>query len=415
MSLKMKLTSTIAAFLLILGLTIMGVMAAPSATVNLGGSISFTATDVNAKVTGDISGATNTPEALPELLFAAGLDNEAQAELNADIAKWGECDLVFDSTGKGLSILVTIENLAERPLYASINSNATMTADVTSTMEELAAADAESGTPYTGDTITIPAKSGETTYSAYVRLSLEVNNKNASLAQDATWGYDVVLNNEEPEEIVDAATHATLSFDVLDENARTAYVYKKNNTATTGDIIIPSKILIDGKDYTVTQIGDNTNPGSSKVGFMGTSISSILIPDTVTKIGSYAFWECGSLTSATMGKGITSIGSGAFSSCGLTNLILPANLTTIEDSAFQHCSSLSGVELVIPSTVTNIGNSSFEFCYLAKVRVEATAVPMLGTSAFESSSEKASIEVPSASLSLYQANAAWSSYTLKGF
>ena len=207
MTLKMKLSSTICAFLLILGLTIMGVMAAPSATVNLGGSISFTATDVNAKVTGDISGATNNPEELPELLFSAGLDDAALAELNADKAKWGECDLEFASTGKDLSILVTIENLAERPLYATIVANANMTADVTSTMESLTAADAESGTPYTGDTITIPAKSGETTYFAYVRLSLEVNNKNASLGNDATWGYDIVLDNEEPEESSSVTMH----------------------------------------------------------------------------------------------------------------------------------------------------------------------------------------------------------------
>ena len=55
MSLKLKLSSTICAFMLILGLSIMGVFASPSAIVNLGGSIIFTAIGVNAKVTGSVA------------------------------------------------------------------------------------------------------------------------------------------------------------------------------------------------------------------------------------------------------------------------------------------------------------------------------------------------------------------------
>ena len=57
MTLKVKLTSTIAAFVLVLGLLIMGVFASPTATINLGGSISFKATDVHATVQGKITGS----------------------------------------------------------------------------------------------------------------------------------------------------------------------------------------------------------------------------------------------------------------------------------------------------------------------------------------------------------------------
>ena len=52
MSLKMKLVSTVSAFMLVLGLLIMGVFAGPTAKINLGGSISFKATDVYADVFG---------------------------------------------------------------------------------------------------------------------------------------------------------------------------------------------------------------------------------------------------------------------------------------------------------------------------------------------------------------------------
>lgn len=46
MSLKAKLVSSVAAFMLVLALLVVGILAVPSATVNMGGSISFTATDI---------------------------------------------------------------------------------------------------------------------------------------------------------------------------------------------------------------------------------------------------------------------------------------------------------------------------------------------------------------------------------
>ena len=470
MTLKMKLTSTIAAFLLILGLTIMGVMAAPSATVNLGGSISFTATDVNAKVTGDISGATNSPEELPELLFSAGLDDAALAELNADKAKWGECDLEFASTGKDLSILVTIENLAERPLYASINTNANMTADVTSTMEELTAADAESGTPYTGDTITIPAKSGETTYFAYIRLSLEVNNKNASLGNDATWGYDVVLNNEKPAEM--------LKYDFSTDGTKTATVSMTGVEVTKGDIVIPSTVINpeDGFEYNVT--------GILASGFANnTSITGVTIPASITSIGSGAFTGCsnlknliieaysstinscinqfsnlesltinsgevpswfwislnkGTLKSLIVGDGVTSFSGGAvifpaletikvgennpvYSDRGLNAIVIDKSntiilgckttiinntITAIAAAAFKGCTGLTSV--TIPASISSIEATAFDYCTnLSTMTVKATTPPTLGD-ALPTSITK--IYVPTGYKSAYTSAAYWTDF-----
>ena len=54
MTLKMKLISMISAFMLVLGLMLIGIYAVNQISVDFGGNISFTATDVYARVTGEI-------------------------------------------------------------------------------------------------------------------------------------------------------------------------------------------------------------------------------------------------------------------------------------------------------------------------------------------------------------------------
>ena len=56
------------------------------------------------------------------------------------------------------------------------------------------------------------------------------------------------------------------------------------------------------------------------------------IPNSVTSIGDSAFWGCSSLTSVTIGNSVTSIGDNAFRGCsGLTSIELPNSVTSIGD------------------------------------------------------------------------------------
>ena len=78
-------------------------------------------------------------------------------------------------------------------------------------------------------------------------------------------------------------------------------------------------------------------------------------------ISEYAFSGCSSLTSLILPSSVTSIGKYAFSGCSsLTSLILPSSVTSIGESAFSGCSSLTS--LTIPSSITEIGNDAFENC-----------------------------------------------------
>ena len=87
----------------------------------------------------------------------------------------------------------------------------------------------------------------------------------------------------------------------------------------------------------------------------------LVIPDSVTSIGSYAFGYCSGLTSVTIGSGVTSIEERAFSGChGLTSVTIGNGVTSIGYSAFYNCSGLTSV--TIPDSVNSIGASAFYNC-----------------------------------------------------
>ena len=101
------------------------------------------------------------------------------------------------------------------------------------------------------------------------------------------------------------------------------------------------------------------------ISFRNQIIKSYVIPSSVTSIGDSAFDTCHSLSGIIIPSSVTSIGKGAFSSCdSLSEIVIPSSVTSIGDSAFSGCDSLS--EIVIPSSVTSIGDSAFFSCFSLK-------------------------------------------------
>ncbi|MGM9851000.1 MAG: leucine-rich repeat domain-containing protein [Muribaculaceae bacterium] len=90
-------------------------------------------------------------------------------------------------------------------------------------------------------------------------------------------------------------------------------------------------------------------------------ITDLVIPNSVTTIGNYAFNGCTGLTSVTIPNSVTSIGNCAFDGCkGLTSLTIPNSVTTIGNSAFWGCTGLTSV--VVPNSVSSIGYQAFHIC-----------------------------------------------------
>ncbi len=91
------------------------------------------------------------------------------------------------------------------------------------------------------------------------------------------------------------------------------------------------------------------------------SLTSISIPESVTRIDYDAFAGCTGLTGITIPQGVTSIGTRVFKDCtGLTSISLPESVTNIGEYAFAGCTGLTSI--TIPQGVTSIGIRAFIDC-----------------------------------------------------
>ncbi|MBQ9715201.1 MAG: leucine-rich repeat domain-containing protein [Clostridia bacterium] len=123
------------------------------------------------------------------------------------------------------------------------------------------------------------------------------------------------------------------------------------------------------------------------------SLTSIVIPNSVTSIDSSAFRGCSSLESIEIPASITSIGSSAFSGCSsLESIEIPAGVTSIEEAVFAYCSSLTSVE--IPASITSIGERAFRDCSSLTSIVVPNNVTSIGTYAFTDCTSLESITLP---------------------
>ena len=171
------------------------------------------------------------------------------------------------------------------------------------------------------------------------------------------------------------------------------------------------------------------------------SLTGVIIPDSVTSIGDYAFNNC-SLTSINIPSSVTSIGTAPFASNNLSSInvdsnnsvydsrnncnaiiktetneliqgcnstVIPNTVTSISYSAFGGCNRLASID--IPSSVTNIGSYAFINCEnLTSVTVYATTPPYASTLIFGSSSDILHIYVPASSVESYKESSGWSAY-----
>lgn len=128
----------------------------------------------------------------------------------------------------------------------------------------------------------------------------------------------------------------------------------KSLWGTASSVTVPTslkEVIVTGKT-----IGDSTFNGCS-------SIETVVLSDSTTKIGDYAFYGCKSLKSIFIPKSVTSIGDKAFSECSNLETVIfeeGSNLKTLGSSVFYKCMALQSIEL--PYGLETIGSTVFEDC-----------------------------------------------------
>ena len=135
------------------------------------------------------------------------------------------------------------------------------------------------------------------------------------------------------------------------------------------------------------------------ISFRNQNIKSYVIPSSVTSIGDSAFDTCHSLSEIVIPSSVTSIGDWAFAGCRyLSEIVIPSSVTSIGKSAFFRCHSLSVI--VIPSSVTSIGDHAFWFCDSLSEIVIPPSVTSIGKGAFSSCDSLSEIVIPSSVTSI---------------
>ena len=139
----------------------------------------------------------------------------------------------------------------------------------------------------------------------------------------------------------------------------------------------------------------------------GEKVTHLVIPNSVTTIGSRAFSYCSGLTFVKIGNSVTSIGEYAFNRCsGLTSVEIGNSVTTIGDCAFYDCSGLTSVNIEDIAAWCNISFEDYSAnplyyaknLYLNGEKVTHLVIPnsvtSIGDNAFYNCSGLTSVEIP---------------------
>lgn len=191
----------------------------------------------------------------------------------------------------------------------------------------------------------------------------------------------------------------------LNEESKDCSVSRIENFKYRGSITVPSTIEYEGKQWNVTSI--------YSYAFEGSYISAINITEGVHTIGRGAFSNC-QLQSICIPKSLKTIEDEAFERCPLSSvyitdlgawcnksgrigaiygiphlylngveirdLVIPNDVETISEHAFQSCKGLTSV--TIPDNVTSIERSAFSYCTNLTCVIMGNGVTSIGQGAF---------------------------------
>jgi hypothetical protein len=152
------------------------------------------------------------------------------------------------------------------------------------------------------------------------------------------------------------------------------------------------------------------------------SLISVVIPNSVISIGTNPFARCSGLAQIIVDSGNTVYDSREGCNAiiksstnelvlGCKNTTIPNTVTSIGSNAFYYCYGLTSI--TIPNSVTNIGSSAFYYCTgLTSMTILAETPPTLvGNYVFYYVNKSNPMYVPCASLLAYQSTTGWNEFS----
>lgn len=131
----------------------------------------------------------------------------------------------------------------------------------------------------------------------------------------------------------------------LDAEKKTAEVTKPSSGRYSGDIVIPSSVEYNSETYSVNELGHS---------FSYSDITSVVIPSSISEIGSYEFFGSSSLKNVTLSEGLKTIGIYAFDACSsLSSITIPSTVNNIRYGAFGRCDNLTTI-------IVNDNNTTYD-------------------------------------------------------
>lgn len=218
----------------------------------------------------------------------------------------------------------------------------------------------------------------------------------------------------------------------FDQKKKTASVtfkgidYKKFKNEYSDTIAIPEKVEYNGTEYKVTSIGASAFSGCYKkersevaaeevmliIGeiveddiydestnrknhedYEANGLKYVSIPNSVTKIGDEAFFQCKNLTNVLLPDSIKQIGREAFSLCSSLNKVtIPKGVTSIKYKAFYNCENLKSI--LMQGGITTIGREAFENCYNLTNITLPNSLTEIGYEAFRNCEKLTNVSIP---------------------
>jgi len=177
----------------------------------------------------------------------------------------------------------------------------------------------------------------------------------------------------------------------IDEKRKTAELTylsydSLNADAYRGQLDVPADIAVNGSKYPVTGVTPfacvycegltsvNLPEGVTRIGFGAFSdcsnLESVSLPASLTTLGDWAFYRDGSLQQVSVPEATRRVGACTFAFCtSLSKVEMPRGVKSIAQHAFYYCSSLQ--EVLIPGSVDQIGEYTFAYCTnLTKIQLE---------------------------------------------